>query len=348
MSRRKKQKKHVNNSATVSEFIVGQMNDPDTEWSLGTFGAIAEFMRDSDEPTALARSATVLSVTTARGGIRIVPLADMRPSASETAVGESWSHRVALCLPQDRCAMSRRAVLTEVGPDAEALRERDRSSILFDLGLDCLQVDCCIRLSDPEVIAQLRTFAGRSLFAPGNQAMMVIFAANPHRVFISKLGRIEVFQPIPPADGTSPEGPHTHVLPKLLEHGRTHAATEPIPEGFVPCAHLYPPHPMKDAAGRLRPFDARRHDAFQDMFETFGDPKLVALKRRVITAVTSGEEPSAVAVVDSRFARASVRVALRQLRTADKFLPRLKAWIAVHDNAGHAGLEHEDPSESGH
>ena len=44
--------------------------------------------------------------------------------------------------------------------------------------------------------------------------MAVILAASPHRVFVSRVGRIEVFQAIPSANGKSPEGPHTHVLPK--------------------------------------------------------------------------------------------------------------------------------------
>jgi hypothetical protein len=59
------------------------------------------------------------------------------------------------------------------------------------------------------------------VFEPGNPAMGMILAANPHRVFISRLGRIEVYQPIPPPSGKSPEGPHTHVLPRLLKSGRT-------------------------------------------------------------------------------------------------------------------------------
>ena len=128
--------------------------------------------------------------------------------------------------------------------------------MLFDLGLGALQVDVCIRVADPEVTAQLLPHTGRPLFEPGNPAMGVILAGSPHRVFVSRLGRIEVFQPIPPPDGQSPEGPHTHVLPKLLQHRRTHSATEPVPDGFVPCAHLYPPHPLKDEFGHARPFDA--------------------------------------------------------------------------------------------
>jgi hypothetical protein len=333
---------------TLFELLAEHMRDPDTNWSLGTFGAIAEFMRDPDEPTALVHTAASLSAATARGGIRITPIADMQPIASETAVGEGWNHRVALCLPREHCAMSRRDVLTELGPDVEALGEEHRDGLLFDLGLDCLQVDCCIRVSDPAVTAQLRTHVGRSLFEPGNQAMGVILAANPHRVFISRLGRVEVFQPIPPAGGTSPQGPHTHVLPKLLGHRRTHAATEPIPEDLVPCAHLYPPHPAKDAMGRPRAFDIARHDAFQKLFETYGDPELVALKRHVTAAVVAGEEPAPADNAGGRFARGSVRVALHQLRAVAPAAPKLAAWLAVHGNAAHARIEDQDLSQQGH
>ena len=70
-------------------------------------------------------------------------------SPSETTTPESWNHRVALCLPEDGCAKNRRAVLTELGADTQALREQDRGASLFDLGLGALQVDVCVRAIDP-------------------------------------------------------------------------------------------------------------------------------------------------------------------------------------------------------
>src|SRR3984893_4625547 len=188
-------------------FLADQLADPKVAWSLGAFGVIAEFTRDADEATTLDRVDGMISVVTALGGIRIETHSRLRPIASESPTTESWSHRVALCLPQETCAMNRRAVLTEVGPDRNALRAEDRKTVLFDRGLGALQVDACVRSGDPAVIAALRSCAGKSLFAPGNAAMGVILASNPHRVFASRLGRIEVFQPIPPADGKSPTGP---------------------------------------------------------------------------------------------------------------------------------------------
>lgn len=325
--------------AGILAFLGEQMADAETQWSLGTFGAIAEFARDGGEPAAVT-PATPVTAVTERGAIRIEPLADMRPFAFETTTRDGWSQRVALCLPQDRCGMNGRTVLTELGPDTQALRAADRGAILFDLGLGALQVDCCVRVGDAEVAALLRPHCGQPAF--GSPAMGIILATNPHRVFVSRLGRIEVFQPIPPPHGRSPEGPHTHVLPGLLRHRRTHAATEPIPAGLVPCAHVYPAHPAKDARGHTRPFDHARHAAFQAMLRRYGDPAFVALKQSVTDAVAAGADPSAIAVTDQRFARTTIRVTLRQLKAAREELPSLAAWLAAHERGGH-GDSADDP-----
>ena len=329
-------------AANRFEFLAGQMADHEANWSLGTFGAIAEFMRDPHEPTALSQDDGYVAAVTARGGIRIEPGEHVRLFASESTTRESWSHRISLCLPQADCAMNGRTALTALGPDRGALREQDRQATLFDLGLGAMQVDVCIRVADPQVTAELMSHAGRPLFEPGNPAMSVILASSPHRVFASRLGRIEVFQPIPPPTGQSPEGPHTHVLPKLLQHRRTHSATEPVPVGWIPCAHLYPPHPLKDGSGHARAFDLGRHKAFQEMLRLFGDPESVSLKQRVIAAIATGADPSAVSVTDNRFARTNIRVVLRQLSAADEALPALAAWMAAHERSDRTDPE-DDP-----
>jgi hypothetical protein len=241
--------------------------------------------------------------------------------------------------------MARRGVLTELGADAHALRAEDRESILFDLGLGALQADFCVRIADRDLAARLRELSGRAVFARGNPAMEMILSANPHRVFISRLGRIEVYQPIPPPSGKSPEGPHTHVLPRLLKSGRTHPATEPVPEGLVPCAHLYPPHPARDGLGEARPFDATHHHAFQRMMAACGDPVALATKRRVVDAVLAGEPPTAVG--GDRHGRISVRIALRQMKSQGHASAALSAWLASFDSAApdeaddEAALHHE-------
>jgi hypothetical protein len=213
--------------------------------------------------------------------------------------------------------------------------------VLFDLGLGTLQVDVCVRSADPELTARLRAGAGRSIFEADNPAMPAILAGNPHRVFICRFGRAEVYQPIPPADGRSPDGPHTHLLPKLLRSGQTHAATEPVPSGWVPCAHIYPAHPVKDAMGHFGPFDPARHSAFQSLLRTFGDPNLTSVKDRVLTALRNGDDPSSIVIPDSRHARSAVRVALRQVRAAGETSPVVAVWAKLHDRPQDPEIESE-------
>ncbi|CAN7492893.1 hypothetical protein LJR090_004083 [Bosea sp. LjRoot90] len=325
----------------VTNLIREELATATTQWNLGTFGAIAEFLRDPGEPVVISDGPGRLLAVTDRGGIGFDDLSQLRLFASETAVGQSWSHRVALCLPEAACAMNRRTVLTELGSDQAALRPQDRAGILFDMGLGTLQVDICIRTGDPELIATLRSVAGRSLFEAGNPAMAAIVAKGPHRVFIARAGRCEVYQPIPPADGKSPEGPHTHVLPQLLRSGRTHAATEPVPEGYVPFAHLVPAHPLKDAMARPRPWDASAHERFQALLAATGDPELTALKRALLDAIRADPNPASFQEPANKFARHTVRVALRQLRMGPP-LPGLSRWLETFDRQEAAGEDGAD------
>jgi hypothetical protein len=323
-----------------------QMADADTQWSLGTFGGIAEFSRDPDEIVTLTQSGTGAAAVTARGGIAIKLSDDCRPFAFECITKASWSQRVAFCLPANNCAMNRRAVLTELEADHGVLRPQDRGSILFDLGLGALQTDLCVRIADPDTVTQLRRHCGRSVFDPANPAMGLLLETNPHRVFISRIGRIEVYQPIPPPSGKSPDGPHTHVLPKLLKNGRTHAATEPIPEGWIPCAHCYPRHPAGDGSG-LGSFDVAGHDSFQRMIERFGLPDSLAVKRRVVAAIKAEEPPAALTGAQDRHGRTSVRIALRQLKAAGVATPTLHSWVAKFDNTA-VGDDWEDEAALQH
>ena len=318
--------------AGAFDLITDQLADPEAQWSLGTFGAIAEFMRDADEPADILHSGMTMSVVTRRGGIRLLAHPEIRPFAFETITTQAWSQRVAFCLPQAAAAMNQRGVLTELGPDNEALRGEDRGAVLFDLGLGVLQVDCCIRTADRDLAQGLRSQVGRSLFEPANPAMGLILGGSPHRVFMTRAGRAEVYQPIPQAGGKAPEGPHTHVLPKLLAHRRTHAATEPIPNGLVSCAHLYPAHPLRDTQGRGRPFDAARYAAFQRLLSRHGDAEHVRMKRNVVKAIGAGAAPGAIAMPADRFAQVSIRIALRQIKASEGTSPALAAWFAVHDN----------------
>ena len=322
----------TNQAGDLDTVLRRYLADPTASWGLGTYGAVAEFHRTSDEPVSIDTGAT-LQVVTARGALRIGSTQGLCVCAYEQPghASESWSHVLTLCLPAESSAMHRRTVLTECGPDDEALRPQDRAAVLFDLGLGTAQVDVCVRTADPETLAHLRAGLGRSLFAPDNPLMQVMPQLSPHRVFICRFARLEVYQRIPGHGETPPEGPHTHVLPHLLRHQRTHPATAPIPDGWVPCLSLYPANPIYDALAHPRPFDRVAYEAFQTLLRGFGDAALVRLKEAVTEAVRADQAPDGFALPASRAERAAVRVALRQLAHTDGHRPMLAAWRQAFD-----------------
>lgn len=288
----------------MRDALTALLDEHETGFAIGVLGAIGEFLRDADEPV----QAPPLGRITARGGIALnLDAAAPRLIAWEEPSTDPrlWKQAAALILPEAEAAIGGHAVVTALGPDHAGLREADRTAELFDMGVGFAHLRACVRTADPALIATLRAACGMPLLDPANPAGMAIVHHSPHRVFLSRIGRIEVYQPIPPPDGRSPEGPHTHLLPKLLGTGRAHAATSPIPEGFVSVLDIFPAHPLRTPMLEPRPFDAARHAAFQALLARFGLPTLLAAKQAAReTGAEAGED---------RHSRAAARVALRQM-----------------------------------
>lgn len=59
-------------AGNIRELLRAQLLTETTQWSLGTFGAIAEFMRDPGEPVAVIDEPDRLAAVTDRGGIGFV------------------------------------------------------------------------------------------------------------------------------------------------------------------------------------------------------------------------------------------------------------------------------------
>lgn len=322
--------------AALTALVRQMLADAGAGWTIGTFGAVAEFHHVADDPPpVVAVTDESQEVVTARGGIRVSLVAGVRAVAYESLGGPpyGWLHALAFCLPHADAAMGGRTVLTELGPDREALRDTERGARMFDMGLGAPHIDFCVRTIDGALIEVLRRAAGTSLLAPGDQTMAAIVAASPHRVCRSRLGRIEVYQPIPPPlpGARSPVGPHTHVLPDLLKSRRTHSANAPIPDGWVPALTLHPANPVFTSLGQPKPFDAAAHAAFQSLLRAYGLPDIVFEKERIARAVLAGEKPQAYTAASSRAARTAARVALRQLFHTHATDANLQPWLAAFD-----------------
>ncbi len=61
--------------------LLAALERPEGGWSMGSFGAIAEFMRDADEPTGILHNGCV---ATERGALRFEGLERVVPVAYET------------------------------------------------------------------------------------------------------------------------------------------------------------------------------------------------------------------------------------------------------------------------
>ncbi|MEM6661688.1 MAG: hypothetical protein AAF666_05870 [Pseudomonadota bacterium] len=316
----------------LAETLSVHLRDASSGWNIGSFGAIAEFHQDPGEP---ARIDGPLERATTRGAIRIERTEGVLPVAWEALSKnpERWQQGVALCLPEAEATRALRVVLTELGPDDQAIRTEDRDAILFDMGLGQRNLDFCIRTSDPDLLSVLRANNGRALTEPDNPAMGAILTTHPHRIALSALGRCEVFQKIggPDTGGVSPAGPHTHVLPDLMKAGRTHSANTPIPKGMMPALSLHPGSPVMGPLGEDRDFDPGLFGAFQDLLAAWGPEEYVATKRRVWAALDAQEGPEPEDRATSRLERVARRNALRQHARMNGRSNLLAAWSNAHD-----------------
>lgn len=221
-------------NASISALVARELRLASTSWSIGVLGAVAEFFRREEEPFDTDGATRAV---TARGAIRIAVNGATQAVACGITGAEPSS--IALCLPATDCIMHARGIVTEAGPDRDAVRACDVEATLFDLGLGSPYFDFYIRTADPAAVGCLRRGIGMPLFDARHNLLREILAINPHRVFASKLGRIEVYQRIAGPGEVTPEGPHTHLLPELLRTGRIHAEGAFIPPGWVPCVQLY-------------------------------------------------------------------------------------------------------------
>lgn len=317
--------------ANPLSLAAARLADAASSWSIGTYGVLAEFARDPGEPCERDE----LRVVTARGAIRVERNPAITALAYEVLSVQPalWHHGVLFNLPAAEAAMPVRHAVTELGPDREAICAADRAAPLFDLGLGSPAFAFCVRTDDPGLVAALRRAAGKRLLQAGQELTAALVEASPHRVAVSRVARIEVYQRIAPEDGATPSGPHTHLIPRLLRPARLHSTNVSLSSGLVPGLALYPPHPAKDEAGVPKPFAREEHAAFQALLARFGDPEAQAAKAAIVDAVARGDSPGTWRAPATRNARAACRIALRQLRQSGAGSPLLEAWQRALDRA---------------
>ncbi len=316
----------------VEVLLTQALDDYRHGWSVGTFGAIGEFVRGESEPVRRSHNGKVQELVTERGGIRVVPRDDVKVVAYDTlsSDGETWNQSVAFCLPKPS---EKSQIVHRIGPDKDALRAEDRDAILFDQGVASGHVRMCIRTRDPELIAALDELEGKSILGPeGGKAVGLVLKTSPNRVLLSPIARVEVYAAIPGPGGQSPLGPHTHMLPKLIASGRTHAANAPIPEGLQPVLSLHPGSPWRDEAGKSKAFDSGLDDVFESILQRFALPDDRKVRSATEAAVKGGADPKAYSWPSTRRARVQARITLRRL--AQKMgEDKVASWKNLYDRS---------------
>lgn len=217
---------------------------PGTVWSMGGPGASAEFMASPEAAVTVEDAGAGLLARHPDGAIAFTPKAGVRGFVRDDEAGRE------LILARYRTGRRRppAAVVTELGADEATLEPTARWHVRFDLGLGQPAYRFGVRTGDDELLAVLRAAAGTALGGCPDLARALV-AASPTRVVATSAGRCEVKAAIPRAGETTPEGPHTHLLPdRLVPPGRFEAELG-LPEGYRVEARIFARDEAWRAAG---------------------------------------------------------------------------------------------------
>lgn len=286
-----------NNSPKILTLFEHYLHSPKDGWSIGIPGAIGEFIYDDDESVDIKITNSWVQVVSPRGalkidvtpGIKCIAYEDLNPCI------KSWSQAIAFCLPSTIAQLVSNNVFTEIGPDKAAVSTANNNEILFDMGLDSPYLQFCIRTDDVELINLLRKGVGHPVFDNKNSILPAVQEASPTRVVISSLARIEIYSAIPEGNIDTPNGPHTHLLPQLLNSNKRSPIW--LPEEFTSALTLNPVHPLFDKYGEPRIFDHSAYDDFQKLLVEFGTPEYCAEKARM-NSIMSSETNSDISTPD--------------------------------------------------
>lgn len=221
----------------IAELIHGALGSAANAWSMGVQGALAEFAVVGGERVEVHRSGPrgrTVEAVTAGGGIRL--------TMTEDTVAYSSGPDRGITLAVPRAVLPAPSLKVMAAPaDPGALRPEDGKAVLVDLAVGHAAAAFCVRTADSELIAALRAVEGCSWQEALDRVGHRLVAASPHRIVTGPLGRIEVYNPIPREWHASPDGCHTHLLPRLLETGRETAGGDELPHEFAAAAYCTNP-----------------------------------------------------------------------------------------------------------
>lgn len=198
----------------------------------GVWGASAELRRPAGDPCAIEIRDDALTLVLPHGALRLQATSYLTAFEIDRP-GDA--PLVALAVPQGRALRDVPRALRPLGTDPAPLLARDAEGLRFDLGLGRRAarfiVRCDARLA-PRLQAAIGTPWPEHLVHLGGP----LAKASPVRIVETPCLKVEIDAQIPPPDGTSPQGPHTHLLPDHVAQGLDLPPTVPLPAGYVATA----------------------------------------------------------------------------------------------------------------
>lgn len=224
----------------IAEFVAESLEQKSGTWMLGCYGAAAEFVCHRDEPCGVSVTGDTITALSDRGALQLTIGEHVRALRLRAGRAGSGCEAIFLVVLKAMANLPVATTLAPLGRDAGAIRPGCRNDFWFDLGLGRADLRFCVRASASELLDRLNQAPGLPLPAVLQAAGALIVKHGPARIVESPLGRAEIYTPIPPPGGKSPDGPHTHLLPGDLASGRATPPGIDLPPVYALGATFYP------------------------------------------------------------------------------------------------------------
>ncbi|MEL6464384.1 MAG: DUF1289 domain-containing protein [Pseudomonadota bacterium] len=223
----------------IRAFAISTLQAGRGTWVIGVVGAVAEFTAARDEVVDVRADGDDVVARTRNGAIQMTLNDDIRALTFDPP-GLMAEPRIMLAVKRERGRLPVADGVSDLGSDTHALLSEENTR-LYDLGLGRKEGRFCVRLGQSPAQSALDQAKGLTFSQALPMIAGALVAESPTRVVESALGRIEVQGQIPPPNATSPDGPHTHLLPDHLSSGRALPVGMDLPRAYLPGAIFYPP-----------------------------------------------------------------------------------------------------------
>lgn len=224
----------------IRAFAADRLRSGAGTWVTGVVGAVAEFCPFPGASVEVEVRGETIVAQTPGGALSFLIDDHVRALTFEPKDARLDRSRIVLAVKRERGRLDMASDLSDLGEDACAIEPGERASHLFDLGLGRKEARFCVRVGTGPAETAMRAALGSAFPESLPKIGAALLAESPVRVVETALGRIEVSTPIPPPGGTSPAGPHTHLLPDHLATGRAMPAGFDLPRAYLPGAIFYP------------------------------------------------------------------------------------------------------------